>query len=94
MVISYGEGTGIISREPVNSQTYVCAYIPTYSKHHLKWFEKTGLLTLNSDLFIDQFKHKQCNKNKEEWLKNQSVVNFDTIHACCGGSSGTKSVRE
>ena len=58
MSISNRERTGIISREPENSRTYVGGYIPTYIKSDLKWFKREGLLT-----YINQLKYQEYEKN-------------------------------
>ena len=55
----------------------------------MNWFERHGLMT-----YIDQLRYQEYKKNKEEWLQNHNVINFDMIHARCRDSLLTKSIRE
>ena len=70
------ESTRINGREPEKFQANCGRYIPTYVNADLKQYKKDGLQT-----YIDQLKYQEYEKNKEKWLQNHIVVNFDMIHA-------------
>ena len=55
--------------------------IPEYMPENLPWYERDGLMT-----YIDQIKYKEYAENKDEYLKNVEVVNFDIIHNHCRGT--------
>ena len=44
--------------------------------------------------YIDQLRYQEYKKNKDKWLQNHNVINFDMIHARCRVSLLTKSIRE
>ena len=41
---------------------------------NLPWYETDGLM-----MYIDQMKYKEYSENKDQYLKNVEVVNFDMI---------------
>ena len=47
---------------------------------NLPWYERDGLM-----MYIDQMKYKEYSENKDQYLKNVEVVNFDMIHNPCSG---------
>ena len=47
---------------------------------NLPWYERDGLM-----MYIDQMKYKEYSENKDQYLKNVEVVNFDMIHNRCSG---------
>ena len=47
---------------------------------NLPWYERDGLM-----MYIDQMKYKKFSENKDLYLKNVEVVNFDMIHNSCSG---------
>ena len=55
-------------------------YIPTYVAPDLKWYERYGLLT-----YIDRLKYERFERNRESYLENAKIANFDIIHHQCRG---------
>ena len=51
------------------------SYIPPFVKKDLKWFERDGLLT-----YIDRLNYKHFEEDRDRYLKNVKIVNFDIIN--------------
>ena len=68
------------------SKIFANNYIPKYVPEDLPWCERDGLLT-----YIDQLKYKEFISDPDTAIKNTKVINFDTIHAHCGGTPHTHS---
>ena len=56
------------------------SYIPRYVKKDLKWYERDGLLT-----YIDQLEYERFSNDRDHYLKNVKLSNFDIIHSQCRG---------
>ena len=65
------------------------SYIPPYVSPNLKWYESDGLLT-----YIDRLKYEQFEKDRDLYLKNACITNFDIIHHECRGGKLEKTYRE
>ena len=63
-----------------NRKFYVNQYIPKYVEPNLKWYERDGLLTSK-----DHSKYEQFERNRDTYLKNAEIFNFDIIHHLCRG---------
>ena len=53
----------------------VNSYIPPYIAPDLKWYKRDGLLT-----YIDRLKYERFEKDRDAYLKNARIINFDIIH--------------
>ena len=51
------------------------SYIPQYVKPDLKWFERDGLMT-----YIDRLSYERFEQDRDNYLSNVNVVNFDIIN--------------
>ena len=58
-----------------NRKFYLNRYIPKYVEPNLKWYKRDGLLTS-----IDRSKYEQFERNRDTYLKNAEIINFDIIH--------------
>ena len=56
------------------------SYILRYVKKDLKWYERDGLLT-----YIDQLEYERFSNDRDHYLKNVKLTNFDIIHSQCRG---------
>ena len=65
------------------------AYIPRYVKENLKWYEKEGLIT-----YIDQLKYKEFQKDRDAYINQTKITNFDIIHHECRGDRLDISIKE
>ena len=64
----------------MSEKIYTNCYIPLYVESDLKWYERDGLTT-----YIDQIKYENFTRDRNLYLKNAKIVNFDIIrHACRG----------
>ena len=51
------------------------SFIPPYVKDNLKWFERDGLIT-----YIDRLNYEIFENDRDNYLQNVNVVNFDIIN--------------
>ena len=51
------------------------SFIPLYVKKDLKWFERDGLIT-----YIDRLNYERFENDRDNYLENVNVVNFDIIN--------------
>ena len=51
------------------------SFIPPYVKKDLKWFERDGLMT-----YIDRLNYERFEIDRDNYLENVNVVNFDIIN--------------
>ena len=51
------------------------SFIPPYVKENLKWYERDGLLT-----YIDQLKWSEFKNDRDTYINETKMVNFDIIH--------------
>ena len=65
------------------------SYIPPYVAPNLKWYERDGLLT-----YIDRLKYERKYENRDSYLENVEITNFDIIHHECRGDPLQKSHKE
>ena len=49
--------------------------IPKYMPEDLPWYERDGLLT-----WYDQDKYKRLTENRDKYLENLTIINFDMIY--------------
>ena len=56
------------------------SYIPQYVALDLKWYERDGLIT-----YIDRLKYERFEQNRDSYLNNVKITNFDIIHHECRG---------
>ena len=63
------------------------SYIPPYIKQDLTWFERDGLMT-----YIDQLQYKRFEEDRDNYLKNVKVINFDIINHELKGSPLEKNI--
>ena len=64
------------------------SYIPPYIRENLKWYEKDGLLT-----YIDRLNYEKFTENRDVYLKNVQIKNFDIIHNESRGDSLENSIK-
>ena len=50
-------------------------FIPPFVKKDLKWFERDGLIT-----YIDRLNYERFENDRDNYLENVNVVNFDIIN--------------
>ena len=50
-------------------------FIPPYVKNNLKWFERDGLL-----LYIDRLNYERFENDRDNYLTNVNVINFDIVN--------------
>ena len=65
------------------------SYIPPYVKENLKWYERDGLLT-----YIDQLKYAEFKKDRDAYVNETKIVNWDIIHNKRRGDKLDKAIRE
>ena len=53
-------------------------YIPQFVKKNLKWYERDGLIT-----YINELEYKKFEEDRDQYLKNVNILNFDIIHNKC-----------
>ena len=53
-------------------------YIPQFVKSNLKWYERDGLIT-----YINRLEYEKFEEDKDQYLKNINIINFDIIHNRC-----------
>ena len=51
------------------------SFIPPYVKDNLKWFERDGLIT-----YIDRLNYERFENDRDNYLQNANVGNFDIIN--------------
>ena len=51
------------------------SFIPQYIKPNLKWYERDGLMT-----YIDRLEYERFEENRDSYLSNENVINFDIIN--------------
>ena len=49
--------------------------IPVYIKPNLKWYERDGLMT-----YIDRLNYERFEEDRDKYLANVNIVNFDIIN--------------
>ena len=54
------------------------SYIPPYVPKDLKWYERDSLLT-----YINRLEYERFENDRDNYLKNVKIVNFDIINAQC-----------
>ena len=65
----------------MNSQTISAnSYVPPYVSPGLKWYERDGLMT-----YIDRPKYEKFEKDRDSYLQNAKITDFDIIHHECRG---------
>ena len=65
------------------------SYIPPYVKENLKWYERDGLIT-----YIDQLKYNEFRKNRDKYINETKIVNFDIINNACRRNKMEKTIKE
>ena len=56
------------------------SFIPAYEKKDPKWYERDGLMT-----YIVRLAYERFENNRDDYLENVNIVNFDMIHHKCRG---------
>ena len=51
------------------------SFIPVYIKPTLKWYERDGLMT-----YIDRLNYERFEEDRDKYLTNVNIVNFDIIN--------------
>ena len=51
------------------------SFIPAYIKENLKWYERDGLMT-----YIDRLNYERFEEDRDKYLANVNIVNFDIIN--------------
>ena len=64
----------------MSEKIYTNRYIPLYVASDLKWYEQGGLMT-----YIDLMKNENFTRDRDLYLQNAKIVNFDIIHHECRG---------
>ena len=64
-------------------------YIPPYIKDNLKWYEKEGLIT-----YFQQREYQEFKKDRDRYINETKILNFDIIHHVCRGDRLGKSIKE
>ena len=64
------------------------SYIPPFIKKDLKWYERDGLLT-----YIDRLNYERFEEDRDNYLKNVNVVNFDIINCKLHSTPLEKSIQ-
>ena len=64
------------------------SFIPPYVAPNLQWYERDGLMT-----YIDRLAYKRFEENRDSYLSNVNIVNFDIIHDQCRGTPLENSVQ-
>ena len=65
------------------------SYIPPYVKPDLKWFERDGLMT-----YISRLEYERFEEDRDNYLENVKVVNFDIINNEIKGTKLEKSIQD
>ena len=65
------------------------SYIPPYIKDNLKWYEKEGLIT-----YFQQREYQEFKKNRDGYINETKILNFDIIHHMCRGDKLEKTIKE
>ena len=65
------------------------SYIPPYIKDNLKWYEKEGLIT-----YFQQREYQEFKKNRDAYINETKILNFDIIHHVCRGDKLEKTIKE
>ena len=65
------------------------SYIPPYIKDNLKWYEKEGLIT-----YFQQREYQEFKKNRDAYINETKILNFDIIHHMCRGDKLEKTIKE
>ena len=63
------------------------SFIPPYVKPDLKWFERDGLMT-----YTDRLAYERLEEDRDKYLENVEVVNFDIINHELKGTSLEKDI--
>ena len=63
------------------------SFIPPYIKPNLKWFKRDGLMT-----YIDRLAYERFEEDRDKYLANVNVVNFDIINHKLKGTPLEKSI--
>ena len=50
-------------------------FIPEYDKPNLKWYKRDGLMT-----YIDRLNYERFEEDRDKYLANVNIVNFDIIN--------------
>ena len=53
-------------------------YIPQFVKNDLKWYGKDALIT-----YINKLEYERFEEDRDQYLKNVNILNFDIIHNKC-----------
>ena len=64
------------------------SYIPPYIKPDLKWFGRDGLMT-----YIDRLAYERFEEDRDNYLENVKVVNFDIINHELKGTPFEKNIK-
>ena len=64
-------------------------YIPPYVKENLKWYEKEGLIT-----YFQQLEYKEFKRDRDAYINQTKILNFDIIHHICRGDKLEKTIKE
>ena len=65
------------------------SYIPPYIKDNLKWYEKEGLIT-----HFQQREYQEFKRNRDAYINETKILNFDIIHHICRGDKLEKTIKE
>ena len=65
------------------------SYIPPYVKENLKWYEKEGLIT-----YFQQLEYKEFKRDRDTYINQTKILNFDIIHHMCRGDKLEKTIKE
>ena len=65
------------------------SYIPPYIKDNLKWYEKEGLIT-----YFQQREYQEFKKDRDAYINETKILNFDIIHHMCRGDKLEKTIKE
>ena len=65
------------------------SFIPPYVKENLKWYERDGLLS-----YIDQLKWNEFKNDRDTYVNETKLVNFDIIHNEHRGDKLKKTIKE
>ena len=63
------------------------SFIPPYVEKDLNWFERDGLMT-----YIDRLGYERFEEDRDSYLQNVNLVNFDIIHHQCSGDTLQKNI--
>ena len=71
------------------AKIYKSSYIPPYVPPNLKWYERDGLMT-----YIDRLNYERVEKDRDSYVKNAQIINFDIINNQIKGEPLQKTIRE